>query len=83
MKMGIVLSDLQIKAIFGHIGREESEFLVCAVCPSDEPGAKNLRINCVKSCTDRDDIQKLKKELKKEFPKTDPKVLKTKVRRIE
>jgi len=77
------LTSLEIKALSDNVGREESEFLICAICSSGKSGVEYSNIDCIRSCTDRHHIQKSKKELKKEFPEDDIKVLRSKTRRIE
>ena len=76
------LTSLEIKAISNNVGREEVMFLICAVC-SGKPRVFFSNIDRIRSCTDRDHIRKLKKELKTEFPRDDIKVLIIKIRRIE
>jgi hypothetical protein len=81
INMERALTTLEIKAISNNVGREEVMFLVCAVCSGTRVFFSN--IDRIRSCTDRDHIPKLKKELKTEFPRDDMKVLIIKVRRIE
>jgi len=50
--------------MFDNIGREESEFLVCAVCPSGKPGVGYSNIDSIRSCIDRNHIQETKKRTK-------------------
>jgi hypothetical protein len=76
-----VLTSLEIKAISNNVGREEVMFLICAVCC--EPRVLFSNIDRIRSCTDRDYIPKIEKELKKEFPNHEIKVLIVKVRRIK
>ena len=75
------LTKIERKALSNNIGREEVGFLVCAVCS----GARVFfsDIDRIRSCTDRDQIPKIEKELKKEFPKNEIKVLIVKARRIK
>ena len=77
------LSILERKAIFNNVGREEVRFVICAVCPSGQLGVDCFNIDRIEIFADRDRKEKLKREVKKEFPKDDIKVLITRVRRIE
>jgi len=74
------LTSLERKALSNNIGREEARFLICAVSPL---GTEYSFIDCFKFCTERDNVRKLKKELKTKFPKDNIKVLIIRVRRIE
>ena len=73
------LTSLERKALSNNVGRQEEEFLVCAVSLL---GTDCAFIDCFKFCTERDHVQKLKKELKRQFPKDDIRIIITKARRI-
>ncbi len=74
------LTSLERKALSNNVGRQEKEFLVCAVSLL---GTDCAFIDCFKTCTERDHVRKLKKELKKQFPEDDVRIIVKKGRRIE
>ena len=74
------LTSLERKAFSNNVGQQEEEFLVCAVSPLE---TNYSFIDCFNFCTERDHVQKLKKELKRQFPKDDVRIIITKARRIE
>jgi len=74
------LTSLERKALSNNVGRQEEEFLVCAVSLL---GTDHVFIDGFKSCTERDHVPRLKKELKKQFPKDDVRIIINKGRRIE
>jgi len=74
--MGRSLTNLEKKALFGNVGRQEKEFLVCAIRLDEF-------VDAISSCTDREHISIPKKTLKERFPKDEIKVLISKTRRIE
>jgi len=74
------LTSFERKALSNNIGRQEEEFSVCAISPL---GTDYAFIDCFKFCTERDHARKLKKELKRQFPKDDVRIIIIKARRIE
>jgi len=74
------LTSLEKKALSNNVGRQEEEFLVCAVSLL---GTDYAFIDCFKICNERDHLPRMKKELKKQFPKDDIRIIINKGRRIE
>jgi len=74
------LTNLERKVLSNNVGQQEKEFLICAVSLL---GTDCAFIDSFKTCTERDHARKLKKELKKEFPEDDVRIIIKKGRRIE
>jgi hypothetical protein len=76
------LINLEHEATNKKIDLAKTRFAVCALSPENS-GIEYDNINCIHFSLSRKQTRKLKKEMEKEFPRDEVRILLTKVRRVE
>jgi hypothetical protein len=76
------LINLELEVVNKKIGLAKTRFIICALS-SENSGIEYGNIDCIRFALNRGHARRLKKKIKKEFPKDEVRVLLTKVRRIE
>jgi hypothetical protein len=76
------LINLEHEVINKKIGLAKTRFTICALSPENS-GIEYDNIDCIRFGLNRGHARRLKKKMKKEFPRDEVRILLTKVRRIE
>lgn len=76
------LTDLEFFVIKKEVGLGRAQFIVCAFAKGN-PGIEYSDIDAIRYCSKKSQARRLSKELRKEFPKDEIRILLSKARRIE